>query len=86
MLKTNTIFFSSKKPLTLWKRYIDLMIDGKSLRYIAKELNISLQTSFYWRHKILSVLRKNDNDNSNKLDDIIEADETYFNESHKGNK
>ncbi|MBQ7552530.1 MAG: IS1595 family transposase [Rickettsiales bacterium] len=85
-LKTNTIFFSSKKPLTLWKRYIDLMIEGKSLRYIAKELNISLQTSFYWRHKILSVLRKNDNDNNNKLDGIIEADETYFNESQKGNK
>ena len=58
MLKTNTIFFSSKKPLTLWKKYIDLMIEGKSLRYIAKELNISVPTSFYWRHKILSVLRK----------------------------
>ena len=61
MLKTNTIFFSSKKPLTLWKRYIDLMIEGKSLRYIAKELNITLQTSFYWRHKILTKKKKNDN-------------------------
>ena len=63
-LKTNTIFFSSKKPLTLWKKYIDLMIEGKSLRYIANELGISVPTSFYWRHKILSVLRKNDNDNN----------------------
>ena len=60
MLKTNTIFFSSKKPLTLWKKYVDLMIEGKSLRFIAQELNISVPTSFYWRHKILSVLRKND--------------------------
>ena len=42
------------------------MIEGKSLRYIAKELNISLQTSFYWRHKILKVLTKKD-DNDNKL-------------------
>ena len=45
-----------------------------------------MQTSFYWRHKILSVLRKNDNDNNNKLDGIVEADETYFNESQKENK
>ena len=45
-----------------------------------------MQTSFYWRHKILSVLKKNDNDNNNKLDGIVEADETYFNESQKENK
>ena len=31
----------------------------------------------------MSVLRKNDNDN-NKLDEIIEADETYIQESQKG--
>ena len=85
-LKTNTIFANTKKPLTLWKKYIDLMIEGKSLRYIAKELNINTTTAFYWRHKILSVLRKNDNDNNNKLDGIIEADETYIQESQKGSR
>ena len=63
-LKTNTIFANTKKPLTLWKKYIDLMIEGKSLRFIAKELHINTTTAFYWRHKILSVLRKNDNDNN----------------------
>ena len=57
------------------------MIEGKSLRYLAKELNISLQTSFYWRYKILEVMKNFDN--HDKLDDIIEADETYFNESQK---
>ena len=46
-LKTNTIFANTKKPLTLWKKYIDLMIEGKSLRYIAKEVNISVHTSVY---------------------------------------
>ena len=64
-LKTNTIFSNTKKPLTLWKKYIDLMIEGKSLRYIAKELHINTTTAFYWRHKILSVLRKKDDDNNN---------------------
>ena len=85
-IKTNTIFFSSKKPLTLWRNYINLMVEGKSLRYIAKELNISLQTSFYWRHKILKVLSDVNDDGNNRLGGIVEADETFFEESQKGNK
>jgi len=54
------------------RKIVDAM-DGK----------IKLQTAFYWRHKILKVLTKKD-DNDNKLDGIIEADETFFEESQKG--
>ena len=48
------------------------------------EGKINLKTAFFWRHKILEVMKNFDN--HDKLDGIVEADETYFNESQKGNK
>ena len=57
---------------------------GLALRKIVEKMDnkISLPTAFYWRHKILKVLtKKDDND---KLGGIIEADETFFEESQKG--
>ena len=45
---------------------------------------INLKTAFYWRHKILKVLSNINDDNNNKLDGIIEVDETFFEESQKG--
>ena len=45
-------------------------------------MKINIKTAFYWRHKILKVLtQKDDND---KLGVIVEADETFFEESQKG--
>ena len=40
-----------------WLKYIEMMIDGCSLRTIAKELKIYLSTAFYWRHKVLFGLQ-----------------------------
>ena len=45
---------------------------------------IKLQTAFFWRHKFLKVLTKKDD--NNKLGDIVEADETFFEESQKGSR
>lgn len=39
-----------------WQAYIKCMEAGKSIKKIANELGISIQTSFNWRHKILSSL------------------------------
>ena len=82
-LRTNTVIHYSHKPLVTWERYIQLMFDGYSIRKIAKELQIANATAFYWRHKILSALKKVTKSN---LSGIIEADETYFALSFKGQK
>ena len=66
-----------------WLKYIQMMIDGCSLRTIAKELKIHLSTAFYWRHKVLFSLQSLGH---KKLFGIIESDETYFLESEKGKK
>ena len=87
-IRTNTIFCKSKKSIKLWQEYIELFSQGLALRKIVLEMNnkISLPTAFYWRHKILKFLSKNNDDGNNKLGGIIEADETFFEESQKGSR
>ena len=83
-IRTNTIFYYSKKSIQVWQEYIELFSQGLALRKIVEKMDnkINLKTAFYWRHKILKVLtKKDDND---KLGGIIEADETFFEESQKG--
>ena len=85
-IKTNTIFYYTHKSIEIWQEYIELFSQGLSLRKIVDKMNkkINLKTAFYWRHKILKVLtKKDDND---KLGGIIEADETFFEESQKGSR
>lgn len=79
----NTILKSSKKDLSVWKRYIHCMIEKYPLRRCAKECGIDLTTAFYWRHKILDALQNMMNDVT--LDGVVEADETFTNISYKGN-
>ncbi|MYH39349.1 MAG: IS1595 family transposase [Rhodospirillaceae bacterium] len=82
-LNTNTVVHKTHKPLHMWERYIQLMFDGYSIHKIAEELRIATATAFYWRHKILSALKKIARPN---LGGIIEADETYTPLSFKGQK
>ena len=85
-IRTNTIFYYSKKNIKVWQEYIELFSQGLSLRKIVEKMNkkISYPTSFYWRHKILEVMKNFDN--HDKLEGIVEADETYFEESQKGSR
>lgn len=84
--KTNTIFFHTRKTIEIWQEYIELFNQGLALRKIVEKMNkkINLKTAFFWRHKILKVLTKKDN--NNKLDGMVEVDKTFFEESQKGNK
>ena len=83
-IRTNTIFYYSKKNINVWREYIELFSQGLSLRKIVTEMDnkINLKTAFLWRHKILEVMKHFDN--HDKLDGIVEADETFFEESQKG--
>ncbi len=85
-IRTNTIFFHTRKSIQLWQEYIELFSQGLSLRKIVEKMDgkIKLQTAFFWRHKILKVLTQKDD--NNKLGGIVEADETFFEESQKGSR
>lgn len=69
--------------LSQWDKYIQALLQGFSIRKCAKLCGISERTAFIWRHKILSVLQ-HDQDNR-MLSGIVEADETFFSISYKGN-
>lgn len=79
---TNTIFSSTKKDYSLWLKYLDLMMKGTSLYNISKELDISVVTAFHWRHKVLNAIKKYNA--KNKVNGVVEADETFLLYSHKG--
>ena len=81
--RNNTITFSSKKSFPIWKKYIECMMLGLSVRKSAEICGINKDTSFIWRHKILDALQNMAA--SVNLDGIVEADETFFPISFKGN-
>lgn len=68
---------------SLLNEYVFHMLSGLSLRKIAEELGICLKTAFDWRHKILNAIN---NGFPHKIDGLIEADETFFLNSRKGDK
>lgn len=53
-----------------------------SLKTMSKRLNISIQTAFDWRHKILCNLKSTDKN----FEDITEVDDIWFLYSQKGRK
>lgn len=66
-----------------WKSYLNCLARNLSLREAAKEVGVSLKTSFLWRHKIIGAFKDM---GCTKLEGIIEGDETFFLYSEKGNK
>lgn len=66
-----------------WTTFTDCMVDGWSIAKIAGKLDISIPTAFLWRHKLLRNYEKLANES---LLGIVEADETFFLFSEKGNQ
>jgi len=64
-----------------WSNFTQDLIAGVSIRLAAKHCDVNKSTSFRWRHRFLqapSHLK------AEHLEGIVEADETFFLESHKG--
>jgi len=80
---TRTIFHGAKLPLDTYLRYVHCMMHGMTVRATAYECHISKNASFFLRHKILDALQEMQS--KVKLDGIVEADETFFRISFKGN-
>ena len=74
---------NSKKDVKQWIQYAKCMINSYSIRRCAKEVEISVPTSFYWRHKILDAIRAFVG--VGNVGGVIEVDEAFFSESVKGN-
>lgn len=64
-------------------RYLELMSEQKSLDKISSVLKINKKTAFDWRHKILGTFKQ---DEGGAFSGIVESDETFFEESEKGNR
>ena len=76
------VYYSHKYYLLM--DYLKCMLEGKSLRACAKEVGISLPTSFKWRHKILSAIQGLEG--GINFSGIIEADELLMQYSEKGRR
>jgi transposase-like protein len=86
---TKTFNAVTKTPLARlqhkekWLDYLQCMINGKVLRESATDCDINLKISFRWRHRFLQLPATM---KATLLGGIIEADETLFARSEKGNR
>lgn len=80
---TNSIFASAKLQNDTIRNIFNCMKDGKSIRETAEICGVNRNTAFLWRHKILDALARITEQNN--LSGIVEADETFFRISYKGN-
>ena len=66
-----------------WPEYAQALIDGDTVRAAARRCGVHKNTSFRWRHRFLTLPAEV---KPAHLHGIVEADETYFLESHKGER
>ena len=66
-----------------WIKYQQAMLDGLSIRDAAKACGIAKNTSLKWRHRFL---RSAAAQQPAQMTGIVEADETFFLESKKGQR
>ncbi len=59
------------------------MVEGLSIPKTAERLGVSWETAFRWRHRFLSLLSMQ---NPVAMTGVVEADETFFLESFKGQR
>lgn len=82
VITTNSVVAGTRKGLTVWVNFIESMLLRLSLNECADKCGIHKNAAFMWRHKVLDALQKLAE--SVNLDDIVEADETFFPLPYKG--
>ena len=66
-----------------WLVYAQALIDGQSIRKAAALCGINKNTAFLWRHRFLALANTHQ---ALHEEGIVEADETFFLESFKGQR
>ncbi len=66
-----------------WPTYAEALIEATTVREAARRCGVHKDTSFRWRHRFLALPAQA---KPAHLHGIVEADETYFLESHKGER
>lgn len=84
MANTTSILERTHKSISVWKKFLECMVHGMSILKTAEVCEINKNTAFAWRHKVLDALSQMVEDTS--LEGIVEADETFFILSYKGQK
>ncbi len=79
---TGKVLYNLKKKDKM-NAYLFCLLSGYSIRKSAKETGISIQTSFNWRHKLLTAFN---GVSAEGFEGICESDEMFFLHSEKGNR
>jgi len=79
---TGKFWYGIKKKEKL-NKYLYCLLSGYSIRKSAKETGISIQTSFDWRHKLLTSFSSV---SVEEFQGIVESDDLFFSYSEKGNR
>lgn len=66
-----------------WLTNAEAMLTGASVKTTAQMCGVATSTSFRWRHRFLELMKTA---KPSCLKGIVEADETYFLKSHKGER
>ncbi len=70
-----TIFFSSKKPLCTWRRFVESMYHENSLESISTTVGIGTKTANRWRKKVFKLLENYQD--TVEFEGILNIDETF---------
>ena len=79
---TGKFWFAIKKKDKV-KKYLYCLLSGYSIRKSAEETGVAIQTSFDWRHKLLTSFSVVTPEG---FEGIVESDDLFFLHSEKGNR
>ena len=75
--------FANLRLKEKWFDYLNCLLNSKTIRKSAEDIGVNPKTAFRWRHRFLKKSHKLE---PQILTGIVEADETYFRQSMKGNR